>query len=93
MDTNHSFDIIDKSLNTIGMTMEARCVIYKLLAAVLNIGNIQILEETDKNGDLSVSDGSKKYLDNVATLLNLETSEFENSLLKRTINVAGTEIK
>lgn len=89
---NQNFVMTERSLNTIGMTMEARCAIYRLLAAILNIGNIKI-DETGKNGDLCVSDGSKKYLDNVAVLLNQESSELTNSLLTRVINVAGTKIQ
>lgn len=71
--------------------MQARCVVYKVLAAILNISNIQI-KEADKNGDLCVSDVSKKSLEDTAALLNISSEELANYLLTRAISVAGTTI-
>lgn len=86
-----NYEMIDKSLNTIGMSTEARYIVYKLLSAILNISNIQI-EESDNNGELYVSNVSKKCLNNVASSLDVTSLELEKSLLTRAITVAGTAI-
>lgn len=74
--------MIDKSLNLIGLSKDAKFSVYKLLAAILNLGNIEFVESS--NG-LCVSDASKRFLNNVATLTKLTSIDLETSLLTRTI--------
>lgn len=71
----HTFKMIDESLDVIGLSKNAKNSVYKLLAAILNLGNIQIEESSS---GLCVSDASKKFLDNVATLTNLTTLNLKN---------------
>lgn len=73
------------------MTVEDRNVAYKLLAAILNMSNIR-LEKSGKDDNLSVTNLTEEYLNNAAALLNLNPLDLKQSLLMRTINVAGTEI-
>lgn len=85
--------MIDKSLDLMGFSKGAKNSIYKILAVILNIGNIQINET---NGNLCVSDTSKKFVDNVAALTNIKSFDLEQSIFMRTIKDAratDTEIR
>lgn len=84
--TNHNFKMIETSLNVIGITKEARNMVYMHLAMILNLGNIHF-SETDVSdaNDLCISDVSMKYLDNVAGLSNINSLELKQTLLTRTI--------
>lgn len=79
------FEEIDQTLNMLGIANR-----WVILSAIINIGNIKI--ESDENDWLSVSEESKKYLDNAAALLNIKSSELTDSLFTRSLDVAGTKI-
>lgn len=93
MNLASKFEMIDKSLDLGGFTKETKNDVYKILAVILNLGNIDIKES---NGCMSVSEQSKKFIDSVAALANLTTFDLEQSLFNRTIKDAGmngTEIR
>lgn len=83
----YNFEVINESLDLVGLSRETRIAVYKILAVILNMGNIQIAET--ESGCLSVSSTSEKFLDNVATLANIPKIELQESLLTRTIKDAG----
>lgn len=81
----YEFEELDQTLSMLGIANR-----WVILSAIINIGNIKI--ESDENDRLSVSEESKKYLDNAAALLNIKSSELTDSLFTRSLDVAGTKI-
>lgn len=88
---NQKFEVINSSLDAIGMTKESQKNVYRFLAVILNISNIDF-DESESNGALSISDSSMKFLKNVAALINADLSELKQNLLMRTMTVCGDKI-
>lgn len=73
------------------MTKESQKNVYRFLAVILKISNIDF-DESESNGALSISDSSMKFLKNVAALINADLSELKQNLLMRTMTVCGDKI-
>lgn len=84
------FEKIDTSLTTFGLGKEMKTRIYKVLAAILYLGNTKFEDAGDDS--IRLSDDSQAVCDHVANLLSLDPTELRSNLLNRTIEVNGTSI-
>lgn len=76
-------------METLGFTPNDKNIIYMVLSAILNLGNIQF--ESVTNGDgCSIQIQSRAFLCNAAALLKITEFELEDALTTRTIK-AGTQ--
>lgn len=76
---------MDAALSLIGYSQKLNMVIYKICAAILHLGNVEVQEGTD--GQIDVTEASLIYLETVASLLSVDESNLKNVLLKRPFNV------
>ena len=88
--TFQDFGAVDKSLIDVGLTNEERCVIYRILAAILHLGNVKFEENASKEG-CRVADETANHLSYAARLLRIEEKKIETSLLTRKMQVSGTD--
>lgn len=84
------FQLIDKNLETFGFTKDKKNAIYAVLSSILNLGNIRF--QTDNNDICIIEVSTKKFLQNVATLLNVNELALESALTCRTIKIANQQI-
>lgn len=82
---------MDSTLETLGITQEKRLFIYRLVAGILNLGNIEFIN-VDSN-QCRVTDCSEETMRNAAELLSIETKDLEKSLTNRSIDVMGSYIR
>lgn len=80
-------EALDKELTCIGTSHVERIQIYKILAAILHLGNIEI-EETN-SGESQISETSRIHLKHMSNLLNIEQQIIEKSLITRSIDING----
>ncbi|CAO3694231.1 unnamed protein product [Umbelopsis ramanniana] len=81
------FEITQRSLSTVGIAVHMQWQIFRLLAALLHIGNIQIAGRTDA----AVSD-SDPALVTATKLLGIELPEFRKWLIKKQIITRSEKI-
>lgn len=77
-------------METIGLSQKEIMEIYKILAAILHIGNIHF-EEESATGKLGISNHTKIHLDYACQLLNVAPKVLETSLLMRDIDIKGSD--
>lgn len=90
LDNFHDFTTIDKALIEIGMGNEERIKIYKILAAILHLGNV-IFVENPLTGGCQIADSTQKHFYYAAQLLNMDSKTLEINLLTRKMEVTGCE--
>lgn len=81
---------MDKALERIGISHNERHRIYKILAAILHLGNVEIEDEIGSD-KCKISEQSRKHLKCAAILLDIEQEVLEIVLLTRSIDVKGSE--
>lgn len=86
----HNFAKLNGALKNIGLNQNETKEIYKVLAAILHIGNI-IFEEKSTTGELGISDGTRIHLDYACQLLNVLPKTLETSFLMRGIEINGSD--
>lgn len=86
---NRDFLAVDKALIEVGVTNEERIRIYKILAAILHIGNVTF-EENPVIAGCQIADSSN-HSSYAAQLLGIEPRTLEDSLLTRKIYVTGSD--
>jgi myosin-6 len=78
------FSHLTHSMDCIGLTPSEKADLFRVVAAVLHLGNVSFEENTnDKKGGSVVSVGSMTSLEGVAGLLGLEKAELQRSLTSR----------
>ncbi|GAA5957892.1 hypothetical protein JCM10213_004622 [Rhodosporidiobolus nylandii] len=81
VDDAAEFEATQKALSTVGITVERQWQIFKLLAALLHIGNMQITAtRTD-----ALLDDEDPALNLATSLLGIDKSEFKRWILKKQI--------
>lgn len=91
--TTGDFETIDGNLDTFGLSIEKKFVIYSVLGAILNLGNIRF-ETLDSDVEKCyIPNDSQEILNNVAVLLRVCKVELEDVLTHRTILVANSKIR
>lgn len=76
----------------LGFSVEQKTIIYKILSAILNIGNIQF-EETGNNEGCSVKRESRVFLSSAAAMLNIKEAQLEETLTTFTRVMRNETIK
>lgn len=84
---------MDESLSKFGLSTSDKNKIYKILSAILNLGNIEFETSISNEESCVIKDESHLFLNNAATLLRIENSELGNALTSRVVNVGGQQIK
>lgn len=79
---------MDKALAHFGHSKVARSAIYKLIAAILHLGNISIQEKNSNEGEICAE--SKCHLEFAANLLQVKMEQLEKVLLTRCFQINGT---
>lgn len=83
---SYSFSELDTALSTFGICAVSRELIYKYVAAILHLGEIQF---DDCNNYAHVSNSSESFLDNAAELLNIDKYQLKDAILLHHINATG----
>lgn len=78
------FEIVDVALTCAGISDKQKLEIYKILAAILHLGNV-FLEENISTGKCQISELTKIHFESAAHLLNIEQRLLETALLTHTI--------
>lgn len=86
------FSQLNDHLNTLGFNANDKMSIYTVLAAVLNIGNIQFESRTDNESSFIKAD-SQIHLSNAALLLNIEEQELVDALVSKTRIIQSQPIR
>lgn len=85
------FHEIDNSLATIGFNQTERFHIYKILAAILHLGNVNF-EESPMTKELDISDKTQHHFTHASQLLNVEPKVLKKILLMHEIEVNGMDL-
>lgn len=80
-------------MNKVGFSDEEKANIFKVVAAVLHVGNISFEDSADKDGGSMVSSKSNKSLNFAAQLLNVSPEELKMSLTTRKMSAGGAEMR
>lgn len=72
--------------------MDRKNKIYRILSAIINLGNIQF-ETTSNENSCYVTAESQRFLDNVATLLCVNKLELEVALTSKIIETKNITIR
>jgi myosin-5 len=81
------FEITQRSLSTVGIAVQMQWQIFRLLAALLHIGNIQVTGRTD-----AVVSDSDPALITATKLLGIELPEFRKWIIKKQIITRSEKI-
>ena len=86
-------------MNCVGLSPQEKADLFRVVAAVLHLGNVTFEEETsNKKGGSVIAGKSKLSLQGTANLLGLEPEELQRSLTSRVMTTTkggavGTIIK
>lgn len=83
--------IVDENLSALGFSTNHKQVIYMVLSAILNLGNIQF--DTSTNDDSHITVDSQNFLCNASALLKVDELELKDVLTSHTRGVGKLEIK
>lgn len=85
------FLLVDEKLTALGFTSLDKQTIYMVLAAILNLGNIDF--ETNNNDGCFIQIESLKFLCSAAALLKIDESELKDALTCHTRVIGKQQIK
>lgn len=88
--SSQDFVSINKALFEIGMTKEEKTNIYKILAAILHLGNV-VFVDNPLTEVCQIADSTKTHFSCAAKLLNIATETLEKSLLTRKMELKGSD--
>lgn len=80
------FEVIDSTLNQFGLLKEQKIALYKVIAAILHLGNVDF---QDHDEGCQVIEAEKKSLNNAANLLGIDARTLSESIMTRSINEKG----
>lgn len=84
------FARVDQVFNALGFTEENKITIFKLLASILHLGNVEFGNGNDDRAQIMES--SEKHIDFAAKLLDLSSHELKKALLERSMKDGQSEI-
>lgn len=87
------FGRIDTNLTSLGFSDEQKNGIYKILFAILNLGNIQFENYHTANDGCFIKENSQPFLDNLTALMKIDKSTLKDVFINRIIEVSGSEIR
>lgn len=90
VDDEKEFNVVQSALKTIGMDEEEQKKMFRILAAILHIGNLKFCEKSKTEEGIMVE--NPDVLKTVGELLEVDITELEKGLLKRTIFCGGEKV-
>ncbi|KAG5462128.1 MAG: P-loop containing nucleoside triphosphate hydrolase protein, partial [Olpidium bornovanus] len=90
VDDAAEFEVTQRALSTIGIAVQLQWQVFRLLAALLHIGNIRIAGGGGA-GDASIPESDKAFAD-AARLLGVDAAEFRKWLVKKQIATRSEKI-
>lgn len=81
----HSFSELDSAISGLESLSGIRQSIYKLIAAVLHLGNVNFESNNSEYAQINDEDGSQRSLEYAAELLAINTIRLKSLLLERNI--------
>lgn len=88
---NLIFNKIDDCFSTFGLDINKRRQVYKIIAAILHLGNISFEESTDNTCEISKD--SHTSCRNAAELLSLDAKDLQSMLINNSIDIKDTKIR
>lgn len=85
-----NLEVLDRALSSVAISREMRIHIYKVLSAILHLGNV-VFEENRLSGKCQISQPSKFHFECTANLLNMSYTTLQTALLTRTIEINGSD--
>ena len=76
-------------MSIVGFSPELQADIFRILAAILHLGNVTFQSNPDDSSSVS----SKKYLDTAASILRVSSSELEETLTHLIVKTGKDSIK
>ncbi|KAJ1512880.1 Myosin type-2 heavy chain 1 [Coelomomyces lativittatus] len=89
VDDAAEFEMTQRALSTVGVSVNVQWQLFRVLAAILHLGNIQITETRSKEASVSIEDAS---LQKTCELLGIDLNAFHQALLKKTLITRGESI-
>lgn len=86
----NSFETMEKSLLSLGFSANAKKTIYKLIAAILHLGNIHI-EKRSVDEMIEIRGDSVSSLEQAAGLMNTSADYLKDSLLTKRIKIGSED--
>jgi len=77
---------MDESMTGCGLSDEEKASVYRVSAAVLHMGNVELEEAGDGT---KITDGTKANLSGIAAMLGLDPDALEKGICYKTINIGG----
>lgn len=81
----YSFDELDQSLNHIGLAENVKVSVYKVLAALLHLCNLEFVDDLCQNAKISNDEPSNV----AARLLKIDCGELKHALVNRQIKTCA----
>lgn len=86
----HDFALVDNALVELGVSNEGRIKIYKILGAILHLGNVTFEKNSCQEG-CQITFSTRNHFIYAAQLLEIEQEILEEYLLKRKMEVRGSD--
>lgn len=87
-DFEQRFADVDQHLSACGMKSDERHAVYKLLAAILHLGNIEFVE--DEKFGCQITNSTESSLQKASELLCFNSVELKKNLLTRSLELKIT---
>ncbi|EDO49515.1 predicted protein [Nematostella vectensis] len=84
-DDKEDFSVVEKAMEVVGFTEDEISAVYKLLSAILNLGNTELEEFTTSDGTEAVTVLNEQVLKNTCEMLQCDVELLLNSLRERTV--------
>lgn len=85
-----SFQKVDQALNSLKLTEHNKVTIFKLLASIMHLGNVEFKDVVDYQAE--IMELSAKHIDYAAKLLNITVDELKEALLYKKIKDGKSDI-
>lgn len=87
-----SFVSIDHIFSNLGISDDKKSIIYRFLAAILHLGNIEFgsHDSADFGGGAQIIESTARHVEFAARLLNVSPDKFKWHLLHSSVNFSNT---
>lgn len=89
---NNNFYLVEENLSALGFSTNNKKIIYMILSAILNLGNIRF-DASATSDSIKIDADSCNSLHNAAELLKVDECELENVLINHIREVGKLQIK
>lgn len=86
------FAKVDQIFGSLQFAEDKKITIYKILAAILHLGNIEF-GNNGPDDEIHIIEATEHHIRIAADLLNVPANELENALLYHIMHVHGSQIK